>query len=409
MARPTRTIGRPGDVLVIGGGPLGVSTARALAISLSGTSRSIHLVDANIAINGDFTGLSMSCPHAAGQIIVHSFEEGSLAKRLGRDTLHSIRDLTRAGVLHAEARPWLVCAGNGKTPVDMIAAEILDAALRDGRLEGCGRIHGDALGEITGLRADRVAFAVCDPDALGLDPRRFIVDLTQWALAEPAIQGHFGYRVTEFDGCHFVAEDGNEVLQIHADAAVLCTGVHRELFPEALPPSYPIHLHVFDHRSADHMPVMRHSVVGATTIARYEGFGPGRMRLMPYLSEIARSLDIHALLTDVPGLRRMLDTHIVDGTEAEARMGESLDAIGDELEKLLDTRILLGRPQSVLAITGSTIARYVKCPRERDDPVLEFLDAPLPALYVQPSDGRGLCQSIALGELAAKTLLAAIA
>ncbi len=408
MAKSSLTIGTPGDILVVGGGPLGVSTARALARALRDTSRSVHLVDSNRVLEGDFGGLSMSCPHAAGQIIIHSFEEGSLAKDLGRSTLQSMRELTRAGVLHAEPRPWLVCAGNGDGPLDLAVREVLDSALRDGRLEGCDRLHGDALPDVPGLRADRVAFAVRDGGALGLDPRRFVVDLTRWALEEPNVEAHFGYRITGFDGTHFLAESTRDKLAIRADSVVLCVGVHRDLFPEALPPGYAVHLHVFDHRSPGHLPVMRHSVAGATAVARYEGFGPGRRRIVPHLSEAARALDINALFTDVPGLRRMLDTHIRDETEAVAQTDRSRTAIGDELETFIEPRLLLGRVQSDLAITETAIARYVKCPRDGDDPVLQFLDAPLPALYVQPSDGRGLCQSIALGELAAKTLLAAV-
>lgn len=397
----SRTLGSKEDILVVGAGPLGLCTAAALA---DGSARRVHLVDANDPIQGNFSGLSAACPYAAGQIIIHSFEPGTYAMELGRRTAESLRGLASAGHIDIHRRPWLVCAGNTASALDDAVRGTLDRALREGLLEGCRRVHGSDLDAIPGVRADHIAFAVCDDSAMAMDPRAFAADLARWVVARENVEAHFGFTLRRFDGDGFFAEKENESVVIRAGAVVLCTGIHRLLFPDVIPEIGAVHLHVFDHRDAKHEPALHYSVAGETTVARYEGFGAGRHDIAAHLPEAARAMDINALLTDVPGLRRQLDTHFPSHAEAEARTDEALAALGVLQRRFIAPELLLGGGGDSLPITETHIAQYARC-AATSDPVIEALKTPLPALFIQPSRGRGLNQCTALGEDAARTLL----
>ena len=395
-----RSIGSREDILVIGGGPLGLSTARALA---ERSRRRVHVVDANDPLRGDFSALSAACPYAAGQIIIHSFEPDTYAMRLGRRTAKALRELASAGYIDVYSRPWLVCSGNTSSDLDEAVRHTLDTALRDGLLDGCKRVDAANLDNVPGLRTDEIAFAVRDDDALAVDPKAFVAGLARWAVEHGGVEAHFGFRVNGFDGDAFVAEGAEETVALRAGAAVLCTGIHRAVFPDALPESSAVHLHVFDHRDDAHRPTVEMSIAGETTVARYEGFGEGRHAITPHLPKAARDYDINALFTDVAGLRRQLDTHFGSYEEANASTEYAMRALGELQRRFIDPSCLLSEPESTSAITQTTIAQYVRL-ADTSDPVIAQLETPLPSVYVQPSSGRGLNQCIALGEVAAELL-----
>ena len=319
-----------------------------------------------------------------------------------------------------QPRPWLACARKGDDPADVVTREVLDSLWREGRMESCTRIHGDAIRRFHGLLHNAIEFALCDEHALAVDPRALAVALAQWAAGTPGVVAHFGAKVTGIDAgvVHAIMDEGEA--HVPVDAVVLCVGVHgsQEAGPGGMlhlegtplsawiPRASVTHLHVFDHRDAAHQPVVNCSVAGAATIARYEVFGAGRHGITPHLPEAVRAQDVNPLLTDVPGLCRMLDTHFASLDEALCHGDSSREVIAGELRKLIDPAMLPGEPGGRRAITESVIASYVKHEQPEGEPVLHWLDTVMPALYVQPTNGRGVTQCIGLGEEAGKQVTA---
>ncbi|GMW02755.1 MAG: hypothetical protein AMXMBFR84_38910 [Candidatus Hydrogenedentota bacterium] len=392
------------DIAVVGGGPVGAATVAALAAHPKRRGR-ILWFDSNRPLEGSFDGLSASGPYAAGQILANSFDPDTLASHLARRTLAAMNDMARANIISVSHRPWLVCARNGNEAVDIAARDALDAAWCEGRLRSFKHIYGQDLARFPFLKAGDIAFAVCDESALAVDPRRLVVELAQWAASHESVRPYFGYTVTEFDGTHFIAASASETVRLAARAAILCTGVHRLLFPSALPESETTFLHVFDYRSPAHMPSLDYSVAGEATIARYEIFGAARQRIKPHLQEAVREFDIHPLLTDVPGLRRMLDTHFTNWEQAAANTPECAARIRDQLGRLVHRSVLPGDPAGHMPLTATSIASYARCVQPMGNPTVQMLNAPIMTLYVQPSNGRGITQCIGLGEHVANWLL----
>lgn len=403
---------------MVGGGPIGAATAHALAAQ---HQCAVHWFEANDPLRGDFSRLSMSCPWAAGQVLVQSFEPDSPGKRYGMRTLEVLRGLGARGLVPIQPRPWLVCARKGAAPVDVAAAEVLDAAWRAGRLEQCERLPGASLARFPGLRHEEMEFAICDEQALGVDPRALAMGLAQWAADTPGVVPHFGARVLSIGAGEVVAAVAGEALRVPVHALALCVGVHGSLeaggaamldieghpLSSWIPPARVTHLHVFDHRVPGHMPTVTCSVAGAATIARYEVFGAGRSAILPHLPQPVRDFDINPLLTDVPGLCRLLDTHFPTRSAAEAHTVASRDAIADCLKQLLHAEHLTGDPTSRRVVTESAIASYVKHDQPTDAPLLHQLATEMPICYVQPTNGRGVTQCIGLGEEAARRVAAA--
>lgn len=395
-----RTVGGPDDILVVGGGPIGLSAARMIAEQLPRDSTArVHIADANDPIAGVFTGLSMSCPCAAGQIILRSFERDTYPMHLGLRTLDALKKLADSGYIELHRRPWLLCAGNRGDELDNTVAATLEAGLRDGRLQGCVQMSGAQLEAIEGLRHGQIAFAVCDDDAWAVDPRAFIAGLARWATDHDRVVPHFKCNVTNYDGSGFAVEDDSGVFTIHSRAVVLCTGVHSKLFPDAIPDVTPVHLHLFDERNPLHAPMVTHSVAGETTIARYEGFGDARLAIQKHLHESARAFDLNALYTDVPGLRRVLDSHFVDEAEAKRQTKPVHDALFDHVGRYVEPECLPNPKR-----TSGTTASYARC-AGTGDPIIKRLNIGIEAYYVQPSTGRGLNQCLGLGEDSAKKVL----
>jgi len=376
--------------------------------------------DASYPTEGDFSRVPMSCPWAAGQILGRSFEPGTLAARLGLRTLERLTALNDAGRVDSYPRPWLVCAGKGSDPAEAAARETLDAAWRGGRLEGFTRLCGIDLESFAGLRADAIEFAVCDPSARGVDPRMLAVQLARWAAETPGVEPHFGSIVTHIEGTTLHTLDNGIAARHHADAVLFCVGVQAVCGSEAplvlngtplhtlIPAAEATHLHVFDHRSPTHKPSVLFSAAGSATIARYEVFGAGRSAIVPHLPGAVRAFDVNPLLTDVPGLRRMLDTHFSSGSEAEAHTDAGRGTIAELLSRLLERDLLPGCAGGP-AITETTIAKYLRHPQPEGAPTVEWLASAIPMLYVQPTNGRGLTQCAGLGELAADRLAARLA
>lgn len=402
-------------IAVIGGGPIGASTARALAHA---HGCKVHWFEANDPLRADFSRLSMSCPWAAGQILVQSFEPDSTGKRYGMRTLEVLRQLAAAGYVPTQPRPWLVCARKGDAPLDSVSRDVLDAAWRDGRMEACKRLHGDSLQQFPGLRHEEVEFAICDEHALGVDPRAMAAGLARWCADTSGVVPHFGAQVSAIEGREVVGVCNGVPFRQPVRAAVLCVGVHASAeirngamlqldgtpLSGLIPPARVTHLHVFDHRVAGHQPTITCSVAGAATIARYEVFGKARRTLDPHLPAQVREFDVNPLLTDVPGLCRLLDTHFATRELAGQHTAASRDAIAHMLSQLVDPSHLPGDAQGALPITETAIASYVKHDQPDDAPILLWLDTPLPVLYVQPTNGRGVTQCIGLGEAAAKLI-----
>lgn len=402
---------QPSSVAVIGGGPVGAATAHALALQLAATGEMIHWFDSNRPLDADFTGMSMSCPWAAGQVLAQSFEPDTLAKRMGVRTLQALRELDARGLLPMQPRPWLVCAPKGDDPLDCTTREVLDAAWRGGAMEGFSLLRGEDLRRFPGVLHERIAFAVCDEKALAVDPRALAVGLSRWAANMPGVLPHFGTRVTHLEGNELHAECDGKSLRIQVRAVVLCVGIHVDALSvngvslaSLAPPARVTHLHVFDHRSEEHRPSVLCSVAGAATIARYEVFGDSRHAIVPHLPQVAREMDINPLLTDVPGLRRLLDTHFESRQLAEGYTAKAPGAIAGLLQELLEPRFLPGHRDCDTPITQSSIAGYIKHAQPDGNPILKLLDTDLPMLYVQPTNGRGVTQCIGLGEAAAKAV-----
>src|SRR5690606_9228015 len=137
---------------------------------------------------------------AAGQVLARSFEPDSLSEALALKTRTAFTALSRAGKLPVVPRPWVVCALRQGTPADDAARDTLDAAWRSGRMAGYTRLHGAALERFSGLRSGNVDFALCDEQALGVDPRALIAALARLAADTPGIVPHFGATVTAIEG-----------------------------------------------------------------------------------------------------------------------------------------------------------------------------------------------------------------
>jgi len=401
----------PPCVAVIGGGPIGSCAAVALA------ERGFRVAwfEANHPAEGDFSRVPMSCPWAAGQVLGRSFEPGTLAAQLGIRTLERLIALHDAGRVDSYPRPWLVCAGKGSEPAEAAAREALDTAWRSGALDGFTRLSRNELESFAGLRADEIEFAVCDPWARGVDPRMLAVQLARRAAETPGVEPHFGSIVTQIEGTTLHTLDHGVATKHHADAVLICVGVQAVRGSEAplelngaplhtlIPAAEATYLHVFDHRSPTHMPSVLFSAAGPATIARYEVFGAGRAAIVPHLPEAARAFDVNPLLTDVPGLRRMLDTHFSSRSEAEASTDAGRDTIAELLSRLVAHNLLPGCAGGP-AITETTIAKYLRHLQPDGAPTIEWLEAQVPTLYVQPTNGRGLTQCAGLGEWAAALL-----
>lgn len=399
-------------IAVVGGGPLGAATAQALAAR---HHCRVHWFEANDPIKGDFSRLSMSCPWAAGQVLVQSFEPDSPGKRYGMRTLAVFNELGRMGWISVQPRPWVVCARKGDAARDAAAREVLDAAWRAGRMEGCVRLGGDALRRFAGLQHDDIEFAVCDEAALGVDPRALIVGLTAWAGETAGVVPHFGARVTSIASGEVVAETAGASIRVCVQGVVLCVGIHGASqagspMPEVegrplnqwIPEARVTHLHVFDHRSAGHVPAVNCSVAGAATIARYEVFGPERTCIVPHLPEATRTMDVNPLLTDVPGLCRLLDTHFATEEEAAKATPSARESIAEMLRELIEPSLLPGEAGGRWPVTEQMVARYVKHAQPDDAPLFHRVGAGWPVWYVQPTNGRGLTQCMGLGEEAAR-------
>ncbi len=398
-------------VAVIGGGPVGAATARALAEQFVPSGETVHWFDSNRPLDADFGGLSMSCPWAAGQVLVQSFEPDTPAKRMGMRTLEVLRQLATRGQLPMQSRPWLVCAKKGDNPLDSTTRDVLDAAWRGGGMEGCRLLRGNDLRRFPGLRHDAIDFAVCDEQALAVDPRALAVGLAQWAAGMTGVQPHFGTTVSRIAGEQLHFAHAGESMSIRVRAVVFCVGVHVDAITvngsplsSLVSPARVTHLHVFDHRSEQHHPSVLCSVAGAATIARYEVFGAARHGIVPHLPQAARDMDINPLLTDVPGLRRLLDTHFDSRERAEQHTSQAPGAIAELLQELVEPRYLPGQDTCDTPITESNVAAYIKHDQPDGNPILQWLDHELPMLYVQPTNGRGVTQCIGLGEAAATAL-----
>jgi glycine/D-amino acid oxidase-like deaminating enzyme len=401
----------PPRVAVIGGGPIGSCAAVALA------ERGFRVAwfEANHPAEGDFSRVPMSCPWAAGQILGRSFEPDTLAARLGIRTLERLTALNDAGRVDSYPRPWLVCAGMGTESAEAAAREALDTSWRSGALEGFTLLSRNELKSFAGLLADQIEFAVCDPAARGVDPRRLATQLARLAAETPDIAPHFRSIVTRIEGTTLHTLENGVAARHHADAVLICVGVQAVRGSEAplelngtplhtlIPAAEATHLHVFDHRSPTHRPSVLFSAAGPATIARYEVFGAGRAAIVPHLPEAARAFDVNPLLTDVPGLRRMLDTHFSSLQVAEVHTEAGRHTIAELLSRLIERSLLPGCPGGP-AITEATIAKYLRHPQPDGAPTIEWLDGSLSTLYVQPTNGRGLTQCAGLGEFAADLL-----
>jgi len=398
------------NIAVIGAGPLGACSAHALANKLDKLAIPgvIHLIDANNPLESDLNRLSASGPNAAGQLILHAFDAGSYAKSLARRTHEALHAIEDAGYIRLHPRRWIICAGNADTPLDNAAREVLYAAHREGRLEGCELLDANKLENIPGLRKDQLAFAVVDETAKAVNPPQFVRGLARWACAHKRVRPHFGNTVVGLDADNLSVQNSEGVAEMKIDAAVLCTGIHAEFCKGLLPKLRPEYLHVADHQHGGHIPKILDLIVGETTIARYPGFGPTRGAITPHLSDPIREMGIHGLLTDVPGLRRMLDSHFADKALAESKSEEVFGALRELIGRYVEPSCLLGAPESEKNTTHACVAAYAKL-LDGDGPYIETLDAPLPMVYAQPSNGLGLNQCVAIGEDAAERLFTCLA
>lgn len=391
---------------VVGAGPLGSCTAYALAEQLDTRQipGTVHLIDANDPLEQRFDALSAAGPHAAGQLMLHVFDEGSPAKALTRRSHDLLRGIHDAGQLDLYPRPWICCAGNSGSDLDVVTAEVLTEAYRDGRFEGCELVTGDAIPEAPGLRRDQVACALLDSTTMAVNPRAFVRQLAQRAVSHDRVLPHFGSRVTRLEDNTLTLESLQTTNTLSVDGVVLCTGIHRDLCPDRLPASRPEHLHVTEHAEPGHVPEVMNLITGETTIARYAGFGPQRAKITELLHEDIRDNGIHALFTDVPGLRRMLDSHYTDPMVAEADSERVFELLRETTGRYIDAEFLMGGASSNRSTTSSYVAAYTKL-LDSDGPFLDRIDGAIPAVYAQPSNGLGLNQCAALGVDAANVLL----
>lgn len=391
---------------VIGAGPLGSCSARALADALdqSNTLGRVLLIDANNPLEQRFNAMSAAGPHAAGQLMLHVFDGNSPAKDLTRRSHELLRAMHAAGEIDLHRRPWICCAGNSGSELDVTTQDVLTQAHLAGRFEGCELVSGDAIPEVTGLRRDQVALALLDDTTMAVNPRIYCRQLAQRAVNHPRIETLLDTRVIRFSGSTLTIEDAHGRRDLSVDGIILCTGIHRNLCPDLLPPSRPEYLHVTEHVNAGHVPEVMHLITGETTIARYAGFGPDRKRITDLLDADIRDRGIHALFTDVPGLRRMLDSHFADLNEAESQNEKVWQLLRNLTGRYVEAQYLIGHPSSNRSADLSYVAAYTKL-LDSDGPWLDRIDAEIPAVYAQPSNGLGLNQCAALGEDAARLLL----
>lgn len=405
------------DIAVIGGGPVGAAVARVLGDAMGNAPGRVRWFEANHPLQADFSRMAMACPWAAGQVLARSFEPGTLSSRIALRSREILMGLDKAGYIAASPRPWLACARRDKSPVDDAVRETLETAWRDGRMEGCHWRSGRQLSSVEGLLHEAIEFALCDDEAIAVDPRAFAMGMARWAAECARVTAHFGARVRRIEQGDVWAEHGDGEMQARVRAVVLCIGAHAakecdttlELDGRPLqawiPPARLTHLHVFDHRGTRHRPAVLASVAGAATIARYEVFGESRHAIRPLLPSRVRDFDINPLLTDVPGLCRLLDTHFDSRPEAEANTCAARDAIAEQLKQLIPAALLPGQPDGQLPITESGIAAYIRHEQPDGEPTIRWLDTAAPTLYVQPANGRGLTQCAGLGEYAARLLM----
>jgi glycine/D-amino acid oxidase-like deaminating enzyme len=391
---------------VIGAGPLGSCAARSLAESLeiAGIPAKIYLIDANHPIEQRFDALSAAGPHAAGQLMVHVFDMDSPAKELTRRSHGILKGLGNAGTISLYERPWYCCTGNTGSGLDQAAEEVLHSAYEEGRFEGCTMLRGEDIPATTGLDTTRVAWALHDTTTMAVNPREFVRQLAEHAVEHPLVEHRFDTRVTHIEDGKLQVDGPDGIEDLTVDGIILCTGIHRHLLENALPDSRPEFLHVIDHNEPDHEPEVLHLITGETTIARYAGFGPQRTVITPHLPKAVQEFGIHGLFTDVPGLRRMLDSHFEDESNA---LNES-ENVGQLLREIIGRYVpetyLLGDAKSNRDTSKSYVAAYNKLVNS-DGPFLEQLQVDTRVVYAQPSNGLGLNQCAALGQDAAALLL----
>ena len=390
---------------VVGAGPLGSCAARAMAERLEedGRAATIHLIDANNPIDLAFDSMSAAGPHAAGQLMLHVFDADSPAKELTRRSHAILRQWSAHGAIELHRRPWICCTGNSGSALDVAAQEVLAQAHGEGRFEGCRFVRGESLEPVVGLRTEAVGWALTDRSTMAVNPREFVRQLAMFAGRHPFVQPTFNTRVIGVDGNVLRLEHVRGTSHISVKGLILCTGIHRDLFTDALPASRPEYLHVTEHNQAGHEPEVKHLITGETTIARYAGFGPGRARIVPLLDEEIRRNGIHGLFTDVPGLRRMLDSHFADRDAAERESPRVWPLLRKTIGRYIAAEYLMGDARSNRSTDASYLAAYTKL-LDSDGPWIRALDAPCPVVYVQPSNGLGLNQCAALGHDAAALL-----
>ncbi|MFP6582170.1 MAG: FAD-dependent oxidoreductase [Candidatus Hydrogenedentota bacterium] len=391
---------------VIGAGPLGSCAARALADAFEDENRSaeILLIDANDPLNQKFDSLSAAGPHAAGQLMLHFFDADSSAKDLTRRSHEILKGLNAEGAVDLHSRPWICCTGNTNSELDTTAQEGLAQSFSEGRLEGCELVRGEELPGTKGLRADQVAWALLDPTGMAVNPRVFVQQLAQRAIQHPMIEAHFHTRVTRCSHNTITTEYDGVTTEGPVTGVILCTGIHRDLFTDALPDGRPEFLHVTEHKEVSHRPEVMHLISGETTIARYAGFGPHREKITPLLPENTQKYGIHGLFTDVPGLRRMLDSHFENEDLAESKNDLVWSLLRETIGRYIQPEMLLGHSASNRETNLSYVAAYNKL-LDSDGPYLEQLPVEMPTVHVQPSNGLGLNQCAALGADAASLLM----
>ena len=387
---------------VIGAGPIGSCTAYAIAQSLEteGRSARVLLIDANDPLGGEFGALRAAGPYAAGQLMLHVFEEGSPAKDLTRRSHDRLRYWAAGSGITLYRRPWLCCTGDSGSELDDTAQEVVRVAFAEGRFDGCRLLARDQVPDVAGLRRDAVALAIFDPHTLAVNPPVFVSELAQLAAGQACVEPRFHSRVDELGSGYIRLTNPTGHERIEVDGIALCTGIHRELLPGDAPPSRPEFLHVIDHADRNHSPQVHNLITGETTIARYAGFGPKREALTALLPEEVRRFGIHALFTDVPGLRRLLDSHFANEQEAKASTQEVHRLLVESAGRYIPEPHLPQPDGSEI----SYIAAYLKL-LDMDGPIVQSLSMDGRVIWVQPSNGLGLNQCAALGEDAAKLVL----
>lgn len=390
---------------VIGAGPLGNCAARALAEELESQSRParIYLVDANDPLKQEFGNMSASGPHAAGHLMLHVFDPESPAKDLTRRSHELLKGMQEEGAIDLHSRPWICCTGNSSSELDKTAQDVLTQSYSEGRLENCELVKGVDIPETNGLRPDQVAWAVLDPTTMAVNPRVFVQQLTERAVQHPSVEPLFNTRVIRCTHNKIETECDGTLTERPISGVILCTGIHRDLFSNALPDGRPEYLHVTEHKSDQHTPEVMNLITGETTIARYAGFGPQRKRITPLLPNDVQEYGIHGLFTDLPGLRRMLDSHFDNPDTAIATGHFVWPLLTETIGRYVQPEMLLGHAASTLTANQTYVSAYNKL-LDSDGPFLHQLEVDLPTVYVQPSNGLGLNQCAALAADAASLL-----